>query len=59
MAVLPESELGFEHSLSLQSSTLSDEQVVMVTLEWSFVNIKHFVPQVEGHAVARKRHLET
>lgn len=51
--MLPECEFGFEHSLSLQSSTLSDEQVVVVSLERSFVNIKHFVPQVEGHAVAR------
>lgn len=53
---LPECEFGFEHSLSLQPSALSDEQVVVVSLERSFVNIKHLVPQVEGHAVARERH---
>lgn len=52
---LPECEFGFEHSLSLQSCSLSDEQVVVVSLERRFVNIKHLVPQVEGHAAARKK----
>lgn len=52
-SALPECEFGFENSLPLQSSTLSDEQVVVVSLERSFVNIKHFVPQVKGHAVVR------
>lgn len=53
LTTLPECEFGFEHSLSLQSSALSDEQVVVVSLEWSFVNVEHFIPQVEGHAVPR------
>lgn len=57
VTLLPEREFGFEHSLPLQSSALSDEQVVVVSLERSFVNIKHFVPQVEGHAVARTGNL--
>lgn len=52
MSPLPECEFGFEHRLSLQSSALSDEQVVVVSLERRFVDIKHFIPQVEGHAVA-------
>lgn len=55
VTLLPECEFGFEHSLSLQPCALSDEQVVVVSLERSFVNVKHFIPQVEGHAVARKR----
>lgn len=50
---LPECEFGFEHCLSLQSCSLSDEQVVVVSLERRFVNIKHLVPQVEGHAMQR------
>lgn len=53
--MLPECEFGFEHSLSLQSSALTDEQVVVVSLERRFVNIEHFVPQVEGHAAAGKK----
>lgn len=48
--VLPECEFGFEDSLSLQTSTLSYEQVVVVSLQRCFVNVKHFIPQVEGHA---------
>lgn len=52
-AALPECEFGFEHGLSLQSCSLSDEQVVVVSLERRFVNIKHLVPQVEGHAAQR------
>lgn len=47
---LPEGEFGFEDSLSLQTSTLSYEQVVVVSLQRCFVNVKHFIPQVEGHA---------
>lgn len=48
--LLPECEFGFEDSLSLQTSTLSYEQVVVVSLQRCFVNVKHFIPQVEGHA---------
>lgn len=55
VSALPESEFGFEHGLSLQPGALSDEKVIVVSLEWSFVNIEHFVPQVEGHAVERMR----
>lgn len=56
-STLPECEFGFEHGLPLQSSALTDEQVVVVSLERSFVNIKHFVPQVEGHAAAKDKKL--
>lgn len=55
---LPECEFCFEHGLALQSSSLSNEQMVVVALERRFVNIKHFVPQMEGHAELRKRRLE-
>lgn len=50
---LPEGEFGFEHSLSLQTSTLSYEQVVVVSLQRRFVDVKHFIPQVKGHAKRR------
>lgn len=55
--VLPECEFGFEDSLSLQTSSLSYEQVVVVSLQRRFVNVKHFIPQVEGHA-EKKVHLK-
>lgn len=51
-SVLPECEFGFEHGLSLQPGALTYEQVVVVSLQRRFVNVKHFVPQVEGHAAA-------
>lgn len=52
LSVLPECEFGFEHGLSLQPRALTYEQVVVVSLQRCFVNIKHFIPQVEGHAAA-------
>ncbi|TNN68382.1 hypothetical protein EYF80_021435 [Liparis tanakae] len=51
---LPECEFGFEHRLALQSSALSDEQVVVVSLERRLVDIKHFIPQrTEGQPPTR------
>lgn len=41
---LPEGELCFKDGLPLQPSTLSDEKMVVVTLQWGFVYIKHFIP---------------
>lgn len=52
VSVLPECEFGFEHGLSLQPGALTYEQVVVVSLQRGFINIKHFIPQVEGHAAA-------
>lgn len=59
ICLLPEGEFGLEHSLSLQSSALSDEQVVVVSLKRSFVNVKHFIPEVEWHAATRKSNAST
>lgn len=51
----PEGEFGLEHSLTLQSCALADEQVVVVTLQWSFIHIKHLIPQVQRHAAEREK----
>lgn len=51
----PEGEFGLEHSLTLQSCALADEQMVVVALQWSFIHIKHLIPQVQRHAAERER----
>lgn len=57
--VLPEGELGLEDGLALQPGALSDEQVVVVSLQRGFVDVEHLVPQVEGHAAATSRQLNS
>ena len=46
----PERELGLEHRLPLQPGALPDEQVVVVSLEGRFVDVKHLVAEMQGHA---------
>lgn len=51
----PESQFGLEHSLPLQTCALSDEQMVVVSLERGLVHIKHFIAQMERHAAGGER----
>ena len=46
----PERELGLEHGLALQPGALPDEQMVVVSLEGGFVDVKHLVAKMQGHA---------
>lgn len=45
----PESKLGFEDSLALQTSTLSHKQVIEVALQEHCVHIKHFSTKMQWH----------
>ena len=50
-----EGHFGAEHGLALKTSTLPNKQVIEISLEWLFGNVKHFIAQM--HTVITTRFL--
>ena len=46
-----EGHFGAEHGLALKTSTLPNKQVVEISLEWLFGNVKYLIAQV--HTVTK------
>ena len=50
-----EGHFGAEHGLALKTSALPNKQVIEISLEWLFGNVKHFIAQM--HTVITTRFL--
>ena len=46
-----EGHFGAEHGLALKTSTLPNKQVIEISLEWLFGNVKYLIAQV--HTVTK------
>ena len=52
---LPEGELSFEDGLTLQTSSLSDEQVIEVSLQHHSVHVEDLIAQMQRHTRVHSR----